>query len=63
MVIARAGAMVIASALVVIACTVALSVACTVKLKVPDAEGMPLKTPALLRVKPPGKLPSLWIQE
>ena len=34
-----------------------LSVALTVKLKVPVAVGVPLSTPALLRVRPPGKVP------
>ena len=63
-VIVGAGAMVSAAASVVFDTTVALSLTCTVKLKVPEVvTGVPLKTPALLRVSPLGKIPSLTVQE
>ena len=34
-------------------------VTCTVKLAIPAAEGVPLITPPLLRLKPDGRLPAL----
>ena len=33
-----------------------------VKLKLPLAEGVPLSTPALLRVTPPGKVPTVTLK-
>ena len=45
------------------AVALALSVTCTVKLLVPDALGVPLNTPAPLRVKPAGREPEITVQE
>jgi hypothetical protein len=54
-VITKAAATVTEIALVVVAD--ALSVTRTVKLEVPDALGVPPRTPALFRVRPEGSVP------
>ena len=38
------------------------SLTCAVKLKVPELVGVPLNTPLLLKVNPPGKVPALTVQ-
>ena len=52
--------MVIDNALVAV--PLALSATCTVKLLVPAAVGVPLMTPALLKLKPAGSVPELTDQ-
>ena len=60
MVTVSVGVMVTSIALVVTA--KAASVTWAVKLKLPEVVGVPLKTPALLSVKPAGAAPALTVQ-
>ena len=53
----KAGFTTILKLAVLVAVGVSESVTVTVKLKVPDAVGVPEITPALLKLKPAGKVP------